>query len=134
MRHSKGSKGQSVYAVYVVFAIILTASILKLREEGRGEDSKMALLVENDDEIDGDSNGMLGLTSKNSHRQKPVDLSTMFEKVHSDPDVKPVKGAYKILSAIQSLGHLPDLSLSPKRKRASPVERVARSDLQEQIH
>ncbi len=54
-------------------------------------------------------------------------LGKMFEKIHSDPDVKPVKGAYKVLSAIQGLGSLPDLSLNPHKKKESAIVSVARS-------
>ncbi len=124
------SKSQSVYVVFA-FSLSVATLILNLRQEEKGEISKMDLSQENGDGTDQNANGLLGLTSATSHQHVPVDLSTMFEKVHSDPDVKPVKGAYKILSAIQSLGHLPDLSLSPNRKRASAVERVARSVLQD---
>ena len=64
--------------------------------------------------------------SKHSNSAPSHDLAAMFDKIHSDPDVKPVKGAFKVLTAIQRLGNLPDLSFDPKRKKESAVVSVAR--------
>jgi hypothetical protein len=76
---------------------------------------------------DPQQNGLLLSTKDAIHTHDPKDLSRLFDSVHADPDVKPVKGAFKTLTAIQNLGDVRDLSLLPNRKRSSPVERVARS-------
>lgn len=48
-------------------------------------------------------------------------LSSEYDRIHSDPDVHPVKGDSKALAAVEGLGGLPDLSLEPKKKQSAVV-------------
>ena len=117
-------KSQNAWAVCVVGSACLCVYFFAYSED-RGDRSlyptnRYSVLESTD------SDGLLLSAIESTSMRAPKDLSKIFDTVHSDPDVKPVKGAFKTLSAIQKLGHLPDLSLSPNRKRASPVERVAR--------
>jgi hypothetical protein len=53
------------------------------------------------------------------------DLSRMFDKETSDPDVHPLKGEGKLLDEVQHLGDLPDLSLNPHKKVDAVVSAAA---------
>lgn len=116
----------SATAILAVASLILSIkSWHGYSAHGRSSDHH-PLLASELQSSDVDHDGLLLSSDEATQTQNPKALSHLFDQVHADPDVKPVKGAFKTLSAIQGLGDLPDLSLSPHRKRSSPVERVAR--------
>jgi hypothetical protein len=118
-----GHVGVPSWWVAVTLISVSSIGVLFLLNGGANVDSLSTTLESSDPQ----QNGLLLSTKDAIHTHDPKDLSRLFDSVHADPDVKPVKGAFKTLTAIQNLGDVRDLSLLPNRKRSSPVERVARS-------
>ena len=118
-----GHVGVPSWWVAVTLISVSSIGVLFSLNGGTNVDSLSTTLESSDPQ----QNGLLLSTKDAIHTHDPKDLSRLFDRVHADPDVKPVKGAFKTLNAIQNLGDVRDLSLLPNRKRSSPVERVARS-------